>query len=776
MNEYIILIKLLLLFQSLKFIIPKESNIIRVGGRYYPYIYFSNFDDPTMTIFGTSSENGKNKAKFYCLSKSNDCFTNKESFLTLPEKDINYNNITNYIGESFFIKLDNNICLLSISNDFKDLEIYDFNNNKVYNISTEEILNDTPYEFFINVDSFFSIFKLDDYDDTSFIFAFTGLYINLTVGDLYPAFSLKRCSIEMGINQTLECNLITINEIKNKTAISCFKTDTKIGCLYKNRTNELKIYIYDNNNNVDSIFGIFLHSIENTIENEDLFYKGIHYYSDFAVFLYYGDYSSNPIFTIKKFECNTAMCFVNPYITREILHTNDYNRKYSFNDLVKSFDDVYYASVSKNREKLYLVHFSLKNLTEIKLKYYSLELFKLYHQKFFTGIKLAMLNNDNLVMGYSHCNTITCEKGVIYYSSLYFFNKTGNNNIDALQNLNKTNKNTRLLIDFNIFKNNIFGYKLSSFYCGYNPDNLIFENPNDYETINMYENQTDITELYIPLPSLFQGQYYFECNIFYYDINSNNYPLRRRINEFTPKSYRDTIAYRIIVTKTLNDICNDLCSLCLNDEINQCISCKDGYELIGDDKLCFNGEGTISNSQLQDIYKKLLSSMDDQRNQIIKQDNAICQLSTIEEQKHNDIPYLSSVDLGQCESLLKTQEGLADEEDFLMVKVDLKNKDSSATYVQYEIYNPLSLELVSLDICDDITVSIKVPVDLPDETDSLYSNLEQMGHQLFNISDSFYNDICVTYTAENGADIGLKGRKEIIYDKNKNVFLFPKRL
>ncbi len=109
-----------------------------------------------------------------------------------------------------------------------------------------------------------------------------------------------------------------------------------------------------------------------------------------------------------------------------------------------------------------------------------------------------------------------------------------------------------------------------------------------------------------------------------------------------------------------------------------------------------------------------------------------------------------------------------------MVKVDLKNKDSSATYVQYEIYNPLSLELVSLDICDDITVSIKVPVDLPDETDSLYSNLEQMGHQLFNISDSFYNDICVTYTAENGADIGLKGRKEIIYDKNKNVFLCQK--
>ena len=130
--------------------------------------------------------------------------------------------------------------------------------------------------------------------------------------------------------------------------------------------------------------------------------------------------------------------------------------------------------------------------------------------------------------------------------------------------------------------------------------------------------------------------------------------------------------------------------------------------------------------------------------------------------------------IGDCEALIRDQEGLADDEDFFMIKMDLKNEDYSATFVQYEIYNPNTLELVNLDICDNVTITMQRPVLLSNDTESFYASLAKYGYQLFNINDSFYNDICSLYTAENGADMTLKDRKTIIYDKSKNVSLCQK--
>ena len=174
------------------------------------------------------------------------------------------------------------------------------------------------------------------------------------------------------------------------------------------------------------------------------------------------------------------------------------------------------------------------------------------------------------------------------------------------------------------------------------------------------------------------------------------------------------------------------------------------------------------------VYESLKEAMESDSRQIIQKDNAIFQLSTIESQKNGDIPFISSVDLGDCEALIREQEGLADDEDFFMIKMDLKNEDYSATFVQYEIYNPNTLELVNLDICDNVTITMQIPVLLSNDTESFYASLAKYGYQLFNINDSFYNDICSLYTAENGADMTLKDRKTIIYDKSKNVSLCQK--
>jgi uncharacterized membrane protein len=132
---------------------------------------------------------------------------------------------------------------------------------------------------------------------------------------------------------------------------------------------------------------------------------------------------------------------------------------------------------------------------------------------------------------------------------------------------------------------------------------------------------------------------------------------------------------------------------------------------------------------------------------------------------------VSSIDLGECEDKSREQEGLNETEEFLMIKLDIKNKTTNATLVQYEIFNPRNFSKVSLDVCKNITIKITVPVILAQTQLSLISNVEGYGYNVFDINDDFYNDVCSLYTAENGADMVLSSRKNRIYDSVKEINL-----
>ena len=105
-----------------------------------------------------------------------------------------------------------------------------------------------------------------------------------------------------------------------------------------------------------------------------------------------------------------------------------------------------------------------------------------------------------------------------------------------------------------------------------------------------------------------------------------------------------------------------------------------------------------------------------------------------------------------------------------MIKLDLINTTINATYVQYDIFNPHTYNKVSLNICQNISIKIAVPLILNESTRSLILNLKDEGYNIFDIKDDFYNDVCSPYTAQNGADIVLSSRKTLIYDSMKNIY------
>ena len=181
---------------------------------------------------------------------------------------------------------------------------------------------------------------------------------------------------------------------------------------------------------------------------------------------------------------------------------------------------------------------------------------------------------------------------------------------------------------------------------------------------------------------------------------------------------------------------------------------------------CTNGK--INVNQINDIKSNLINSNYTKENTIIKTENVIIELSTFEDQKNLEDPEISNIDLGQCENKLKDANNISRNDSLIIFKTDIKTEDGSATYVVYEIYNPLTLAQLNLDVCKDIQITVNVPVKFEENLETLINSVIASGYNIFNENDSFYNDICATYTTENGTDILLYDRKQDIYKVSQN--------
>ena len=181
-------------------------------------------------------------------------------------------------------------------------------------------------------------------------------------------------------------------------------------------------------------------------------------------------------------------------------------------------------------------------------------------------------------------------------------------------------------------------------------------------------------------------------------------------------------------------------------------------------------DGQIRVDQLEDIKNNILNEDYEGQNTIVETETVIIQVSKLDDQENQENEKVSNIDLGKCEDLLRQEYDLSADEDLIVYKVDIKTSDSSATYVTYEIYDS-DLNKLSLDVCSETQITIQVPVKVGDNLQTLAESLGDSGYNLFDEDDSFYNDICATYTSENGTDMLLSDRKNDIYSATENLTL-----
>ena len=242
-------------------------------------------------------------------------------------------------------------------------------------------------------------------------------------------------------------------------------------------------------------------------------------------------------------------------------------------------------------------------------------------------------------------------------------------------------------------------------------------------------------------------------NSFYYILNEETNKKERiclKDNEFCP----EIKPYEIIETKE----CNLTCSY--EDLIN--LICKpSNVKIVAEQMKNILKDQILTNNEM--VESILNNTFEDVT---IDGYNSTYQISTTKNQKLNidNNDGKSTIDLNECEEILKKSLNISDNISLILLKEDLKLNISSLTQVEYEVYDPLSKTKLDLNECKDITITINTPVELDENQLQLYKSLEDLGYNPYDPNDPFYNDFCTVYTTENGTDMILTDRKnDILY-------------
>jgi len=163
-----------------------------------------------------------------------------------------------------------------------------------------------------------------------------------------------------------------------------------------------------------------------------------------------------------------------------------------------------------------------------------------------------------------------------------------------------------------------------------------------------------------------------------------------------------------------------------------------------------------------DEYKNKSLNMNEDK--IIKGEGVTFQITTTERQKNNPYNLISSIDLGECEEILKKIYKI--NEPLIILKVDIRRDEIISTQVEYQVFNPINLDRLNLSLCNNIKINIYTPVELDEEKYKLVKLLNEQGYDLFDSSNSFYTDICSPFSSFNNTDVLLRDRKKDFYISN----------
>ena len=126
----------------------------------------------------------------------------------------------------------------------------------------------------------------------------------------------------------------------------------------------------------------------------------------------------------------------------------------------------------------------------------------------------------------------------------------------------------------------------------------------------------------------------------------------------------------------------------------------------------------------------------------------------------------TTIDFLECEKILKKQYKISDDEVLTIIQLNInkKNNKSLTWQLEYAVYNSLK-ERLNLSYCQGLNLNINYTIKnslLLSLDIELINKLSNIGINVFDLNDDFFNDICYSY-GESNSDLTLEDRKNEIY-------------
>ena len=121
--------------------------------------------------------------------------------------------------------------------------------------------------------------------------------------------------------------------------------------------------------------------------------------------------------------------------------------------------------------------------------------------------------------------------------------------------------------------------------------------------------------------------------------------------------------------------------------------------------------------------------------------------TSTQNQKNNENISNLSMNLGECENILKYNYNISIDDSLYMIQLIYEEEGKKIPKLEYEIYYPLynrnNLTKLDLNLCKDTKIEISIAVKINDTLDK------------HNSSSGYYNDVCYKTTTEDETDISL---------------------
>ena len=162
------------------------------------------------------------------------------------------------------------------------------------------------------------------------------------------------------------------------------------------------------------------------------------------------------------------------------------------------------------------------------------------------------------------------------------------------------------------------------------------------------------------------------------------------------------------ITNTIN---------CSSEEIfnRKCQDLNTNTTLTVEDKdnIITNLMNDIINGNLNSLLDDIVEG--DKDDLILAQDDISFQVTTTENQNINEYNNISTIHLGNCETILKNIYGIPFNVSLIILKVDYFMEEFKFPVIGYEVFDPINKTKLNLSYCDNETVNYNIPIDIKEE-------------------------------------------------------------